>query len=401
MDLRKKINHYHLLCLAGVAEDMAKRIMYSILPAVADPIQVKHTEGVVDYKALEYAVEGYEKIINFGLQACVDELYHYGKTGRKTKEKENAAEKAAALLGSGRDLEVANFCIELFNDLYAWEPSYGGKKWAKIAEAIKEIIILDDMFKKATTPSEKIAVMKQMVVALNVFDGLSHNTASVMDNIVEKEYPSIPYSQLEKKMKEVQKLMDMKELSNHIDVYKGIEQKLQDSGDINKFREWVGKLRRDPKYHESRYKDTAEELIKIRLKKDIIHQKDEFDIYKNIDEMKAGAGSIFDFLTNVNQILLFETTVVDRLYYGLSKFLEDKDIINKISNIISSLASIRQETYAFRETLTNKLINPSRATIHSETLNSPFPSKESILTKDFNKIIELVNRFMYILDSWF
>ena len=62
----EKAKFYELLSQADIKSDMAKRIMFSILPHVADKTQIHMTGGVVDYNALAYAVSGRKDIIKYG-----------------------------------------------------------------------------------------------------------------------------------------------------------------------------------------------------------------------------------------------------------------------------------------------------------------------------------------------
>ena len=62
----------NILKEATIRSDMAKRIMYSILPSTVDPSQVVMSGGVVDYKALDAAVEGAADIIAFGTLSVAD-----------------------------------------------------------------------------------------------------------------------------------------------------------------------------------------------------------------------------------------------------------------------------------------------------------------------------------------
>ena len=66
---------------ASIEEDMAKRIMLSIIPALNTPAELHHTGGF-DQKALRSAVHGAVDVIKYGTAVCVDEMEHYGAGDR-------------------------------------------------------------------------------------------------------------------------------------------------------------------------------------------------------------------------------------------------------------------------------------------------------------------------------
>ncbi len=273
--LINKSNFYFLLCEAGLREDMAKRIMYSILPSLSSTLQTHHTGGVVDYNALRYAVSGRHDIIKYGTRACVREMRHYGGS-REIVTKANDFMKAKSYY------EAIKLAVECFSDIDMWNQSYGGKAWEAIARSLSKIIIYDNELKKlqelkAKDPKaldQEVQVMQMLVIELNVFDGLSHNTASIMQNLIHQElaeqlpnkaYDDVSYEDIGDKYKQIENLMDTKELSNPLDVYKKIEPILTDSGDIHKYKDWTAKLRKDPQYRAN--SSTVLEFFKIRFRK--------------------------------------------------------------------------------------------------------------------------------------
>jgi hypothetical protein len=112
-----------------------------------------------------------------------------------------------------------------------------------------------------------------LVVELNVFDGLSHNTSSIMRNLIQEEYqdtadPADDFmsTKADDEYTAVMNMMDAKEFNNPIDVYKEIAPTLIDSGDINKYKDWVTKLKTSPGYNTENV-GKAKELFKIKFRK--------------------------------------------------------------------------------------------------------------------------------------
>lgn len=179
---------YKILSFASLTSDMAKRIMHSTLSHVADPNQVSLTGGYIDMVSLEHAAHGRKDILKYGILALISELkYYYGRNPEVLDIK------------SEKDFDMA---IKNFNDKKGWEEMYGGYAWAKIAKSLKNIFILDksldvveDNIKKSKNDfvrnqenDKKINILKQIILELNVFDGLAHNTNSIMEKLINFEF---------------------------------------------------------------------------------------------------------------------------------------------------------------------------------------------------------------------
>jgi len=363
----KKANHYFRLCQASLRHDMAKRIMYSILPAVSSPEQTQMTGGIIDYKSLEYAIEGYKDIIKYGVDSCVSELKNVPPERTRTYYDAMYKKDAGDYLGA---IEI---CIDDFNNK-EWDRGYGGEAWGKIAETLRDIILLGEEIEKTPPGQKKITTMQQMVIALNIFDGLSHNSDSILTNLVEKE-------NLNKKEKErinnLIKIMDAKELANPIHVYKEIENTLKETGDIHKFKDWVTKLRSHPDYHKK--SDNIYEKFQIRAKKLFIKPNRVFNLY--LDKLKTKNS---DYLFNADDIVAILSTYqfdIKSIIAEMERQYSDSEGINKIKNIdknydilLSSIVNIRDKMYRFKSVrdededklseLINQFINASMKLIY-------------------------------------
>jgi len=374
---------YKLRCRAALRHDMAKRIMYSILPAVADPMQVKHTEGVVDYKALEYAIEGYDKIIDYGLLACNEEIKHY----LPSKSSPDYKEEIRKLISTKKYEDAAKLCIKLFEDKGGWETNYGGEAWKKIAETLYDMILISDALKRPGSQDHKINLMKQMVVELNIFDGLSHNTSAVLPNLIEIEEKLLgAHTTIENdEVSKTNRLMDAKELSDYMDVYKEVEPHLQESGDIHKFKDWNTKLRTDPRYHKSN-ENRKIDLIKIRLKKEILGLKRINDIYGFLDNMKK------EYAENMKKE---EKDKEHISTYKIRLFINSvRELINKERRKYP-LHSIEDDFLHKIEEKFLLLYSDFKDKNHNFVL---YEGNESTV---FNELIESINRIMFWLDATF
>lgn len=246
--------------------DMAKRIMYSILPSVCDSSQIFHTQGVVDYKALSAACEGRHSIIKYGTKACMRESNHY------TKKSDTFSNELNEKYIRGDYFNVAIKTTQVFADKFGWNTSFGGEAWFNISNSILKLITYDEELNKVVKAKSicenfwdtSIGIMKSIVIELNVLDGLAHNTDSIMRNLTSEESSDLKTS-ASMEFEKIKKLMDAKELSNAIDVYRCIEHELIESGDIVRYRDWTKKIRNTRDYNCPC--DTSEELFKIRFRK--------------------------------------------------------------------------------------------------------------------------------------
>ena len=282
--LKDNAINYALVCEASLRSDMAKRIMYSILPALSGETQMQMTHGAVDYKALKAAVEGRKDIIKYGIKACAKEIDHYQKDGQ-----------SKARLMNQRYLEgnaetAIDMAIQCFADAEHWAPSYGGQAWENVAKTLKKSMVLDGELEKAkaarmtdpTAIDRETEIMRQLVITMNIFDGLSHNTESILSNMAHEEALESAPSPAEaqkagaEEFKTLQRLMDAKELTNPVQVFKEVEPALIESGDIHRYKDWANTLRRNPSYSNDDPGLEKEKFL-IRLRKHILPFRQELN----------------------------------------------------------------------------------------------------------------------------
>ena len=209
---------------AGLLENMAARILYS----TQDPMrQYLSGDNTVELEAL---IPGAKELAIYGAMAVVDEMKHYEKW---FGDDERFAEAHAAPEGkeflSLRPKNLKDFSPEkiirlldeartAFADADGWDVDFGGSSWANIAAVLSNLtraIQKVDALKTNNRHSpEYIQALKEMVAYMNAVDGLVHNTGSLFDKMIRLENPNKHWSELTKDEKQLQRLLDAKELSD-------------------------------------------------------------------------------------------------------------------------------------------------------------------------------------------
>lgn len=305
--LLKKCSHYLMVCEATIRSDMAKRIMHSILPSIGDindpswASRISSTKGVIDYNSLAAAAEGRHDIIKYGTLACVEEVRHYNN--RKYNTPNDIYTLSLKYAKEGNFKDAIDICINSFDDKENWANAYGGEAWLKIAKTIKNLIDLNDKLKSLDkyksnekfqwqgksdpyAVDAKINILNDIIIQLNIFDGLAHNTGSIIPKLIREESNEInnkaqtPYYNQFGEPNEnaaydyakehllTTKLMDSKEFEDAAHVYKYIEPTLKETGDIHRWKDWTGKLTSKPGYNvdpETQHHN----LVKVKLYKAI------------------------------------------------------------------------------------------------------------------------------------
>lgn len=315
--------------------DMAKRIMHSILPYIADPKQVDSTKGVVDYTSLSAAVEGRYDIIKYGSKCCVKELKHYHPEEVKSKfgvkDKTDLFNESDAHIREQRYEQAVETCIVAFGDSNnGWDSKYGGPPWQKIAETVRNIIKLDNALKQIEKNKKdpnyiniKNLVLNYLVIELNVFDGLSHNTASIMNNVLSEEAHSGVGTNSANELNKVMNMRDATELENPISVFEAVEESLKSTGDIHRWKDWTPKLRAHPSYRNVEYKG---QLARIKIRKLIICYIRSLDKHMN---------DLHSLMEVVNSKEIFDKDNLPSELRSLRSICNSmKDIVNEVSSVI-------------------------------------------------------------------
>lgn len=319
--------------VANIESDMAQRIMLSLLPEVMDPLQRANTLTDqrlwgTDIKTLRSTIEGAKALVINGAKACVGELRHYpefaeseGESGEEQRYKVWAGKEGIKEEDWRKALIISR---DAFADHDNWKSNYGGAAWEKIANVLLDIDKTYTLARKARAIGDwdsELDEMKKLVVSMNVFDGLAHNSGSVMPKLLMEEMGFPSYEKQDReggasnqwenpKVKEYQKrverIMDAKELRNPLAVYKEIEPIIQSSSYKHLFKEWINKLRQHSGYRS--VEDREPLLKKIRLKKEFTYTIDSIG-----ESMQRAINTINSmYAIGSNQLELYEDT-----YYKL------------------------------------------------------------------------------------
>jgi hypothetical protein len=410
---------YLKLCYAGLAEDMSQRIMYSLLPHVADSAQVSLTQGTVDVKALRHAIAGRKDIINYGTKTILDEIEHYGTT-LGNSDGDNLTQtlphsEMLSFINSG-DMETAlDVAIDAFADTKAWASRFGGRAWEMIAKTVRQIVRLDkglDAIRHAEPSPEnaprELQIMRDLIVQMNIFDGLAHNTDSIITKMVDVETavknPMLQDKELRKKNKanhkRLQKIMDAKELENPNEVFKQIQDTLTDSGDINKFKEWVGKMRQKKEYHQ-RDPSTAPKLFMIRNRKSIIPVRSQVNEFRDFI-----SASITELEHNWNEYKFLELCGKVDWAFGEIE-IATAELANNKETFLDEYPEFEEARPAINA-MSDKLTSPANKIVNSlahlvrglQNLMTPIPEEKKLpLLARCKQALAVLNRYSFFLDT--
>lgn len=385
---------------AGIRDDMAQRIMHSILPAVADPLQISQTEGVVDYNSLKAAADGRKKIIEYGTRAAVEEL-------------ENSSDpighlKATEFLQAGKLEEAMDAAIKLYDNDDLWMTGYGGKLWGDISRSLRQLIRLDKTLEAMKLSPQRdhqkeVQIMRDIVVEMNVFDGLSHNSNSIMSNLVDLETehksknredkPSvlnkIDHRNLSREeFHRVKRLMDSKEIDDPVQVFKLIEEDLKESGNINKYKDWVSKIRRKDTFRKTD-PELMNKLFVIFLRKAVLPSRTELNIGR--DRTKQKLTDFNQDNNEANRSALEEA--IDNLQWGVEMALNE--FIDFEKGFSDQYASFDQESIA-QATKKYAKVFRGLALVYADMLKR---SKSKEIDKWASELLSFSTKVSFVLDS--
>jgi hypothetical protein len=401
-------NAYLRLCYAGLQEDMAQRIMYSVLPHLADSSQVMMTGGVVDPTALKAAIEGRKNILRYGVEAVLQELNHYKN---EEDDSNHPWQRAINFVRAGKTEEALDVAVDAFSDVTGWGYRYGGRAWEMIAKTLRQIARLDKQLTiiRRQSPSaerqeQEIQLMRDLVVEMNVFDGLAHNSDNVLVNLVEIEHkltnkddndtPRAAY-------RRIKRLMDAKELDSPVEVYKMIQNTLADSGDAIKFKDWISKMRRQEEYFKSD-PNLTHKLFMIHIRKGVIPARTELNNIRDtlsaeLKKLESGwnTETFGNFVGHLSAALGEVKIVAEEFQEQLDHFIEQYPELPQITESVGPFVSkltekgmeIVRKLERRVEILEKRFLNPSTPDAQQKAL---IMCKESM---------SFLNSFSYLLDS--
>jgi hypothetical protein len=398
---------YLRLRYAGLQEDMSQRIMFSILPHLSDSSQVALTGGVVDSTALKAAVEGRKNLIKYGMEAVLMELSHYEAAG------EDPWQRALDLTRGGDREQALDVAVTAFQNLDAWATRYGGRAWEMIAKTLRQIVRLDKQLniirqkpRSADNQEKEIQVMKDLIVEMNVFDGLAHNSDNILANLVDIENRIVNKdkeelsSEYKERYRQIKRLMDAKELDSPVEVYKRIQDTLMDSGDVNKFKEWVSKLRRSEEFFKTDPK-LVEKLFMIYLRKAVMSGRKELNDIR--DNISKELDDVIKFGSDLGQLIGELDIAASEVRIIVQEFDEHKNHFAQQYPELSTQEVTNMIVGKFLPTA-NKVSDKLTQLVNSLTsldLDSERYEQES-RTKTLGtckESLSLLNRFSYLLDS--
>lgn len=416
---------YLKLCYAGLEQDMAQRIMFSTLPFLADPAQVALTEGVVDTQALKAAVVGRKNIIKYGVLAVLGEMAHYQEHQHHQSKgiKSEPYIDCKMAIQQGDPVKAMDIAVAAFQEPESWFTHFGGRAWEMIARTIRQIARLDrqltivrESARSETNDKQELQLMRDLIVEMNVFDGLAHNSDSILNNIAEleadSELPNAKPQERQKRYKEnytkLKRLMDVKELDSPVEVYKLIQDTLSGSGDIYKFKDWVTKMRTHKEYRQTDPK-LGYKLFFIYLRKALLPARSEMNatrdrLSKHISNLEQ-AWNLKDFFkfSELAEIKCDSALIIAqefeehgntflKQYNELPK--EDVEVeIKKLSErALVSYGVIKAQLNEFRPLqLKVELSSNFRSNVSEEL--------QIALVAKYKAILSAFNQFSYLLDA--
>lgn len=178
----------------------------------------------------------------------------------------------------------------------------------------------------------EVETMKEIVVLMNVFDGLAHNTASVMPKVVgeelkdwKKKYPNSDISQFSGKYKRrVQDLMDSKEIDDPMTVYKQVQDIVESPENKHIYRDWITKIRNAPDYQNTKLlKNRRQEIAMIKIRKEMKERLS--NLVKSVDHM----ADLKDAIINSNQNIEARKVLIAKFNNAIVSF---QDALVSIKN---------------------------------------------------------------------
>jgi len=211
-----------------------------------------------------------------------------------------------------------------------------------------------------------------MIIALNVFDGLAHNTASIMKNLTQiesKKNNDLEYEEEAiKEYKRILQLMDAKELKDPINVYQEIEPELEAIEPFY-FRDWKTKARSNPGNRRNmKPEDAIANREKVKTEKNLIRYKKIFNseikefnkllnkLKENISVLEEKLNLFIDKSKESHKedfgFALRELTLDIKTNYGRAKAL-----IASIKGRIFLMSGIGNQVKEESENVTNKFLD--------------------------------------------
>ena len=253
MNINSLLGKINLFCKkATLLSDVATRILVS-----------RMDQQSFNLPAGREAAVGAIDIINYTIIAIKSELKYYQKF-LPSHSPENIMPLGqylnAAIIDKPSKENIDSIIMflkqtkELFSDYKNWEPDYGGKNWERIASAILDVAIkYKDYLNVKRNSEEEYKAIKNLIVSMNAFDGVAHNTGSIYTKLINIEGKNINRTRSSNMdvFKRLIRLRDLSESEYDIDVMKEI---IPELGIQLPFKDYITDIKNKPDY----YKDTFE-----------------------------------------------------------------------------------------------------------------------------------------------
>jgi len=235
--LFKKINIFYKK--ATLLSDVATRILVS-----------RMDQQSFNLPAGREAAVGAIDIIKYTIIAIESELKYY----KKSKPNLNIITDKPSKENIDSIIIFLKQAKELFSDSKNWERDYGGKKWEQVTDAILDVTIkYKDYLNVKRDSEEEYKAIKNLIVSMNIFDGVAHNTGSIYNKLIKLEGKNINRTNTSNIdiYKKLIRLRDLSESEYDIDVMKEI---IPELGIQLPFKDYITDIKNKPDY----YKDTFE-----------------------------------------------------------------------------------------------------------------------------------------------
>lgn len=251
---------------ANLLGDMARRVMFSLIPAKK-----------FDYFAARWAAMGVLNSVYYGTQAIMRELRYYDGPQLNLIHYTDLSELNKDYVETYKN--ILSKAIQAFDDLKNWQSQYGGKRWGKIAVAALGLVRTYEKLLTAKKYSdEEEALLKKIIIELNIFDGLAHNMGGIFDKMIALEnYKQNGYEDREEvntTTKKMYRIRNMTELKNQKHVFKEIYPLLYPR---MVYQDYITEIVNDPEF---RTKENFEEelflISRRKTKKQIFAEYVEF-----------------------------------------------------------------------------------------------------------------------------
>lgn len=242
--------------------------------------------------------------------------------------------------------------------------------------------------------------MRDIVVLMNVFDGLAHNTASVMPKVVEQEIQDMQRIMPEDEedrvafntkqyQKRIKNLMDSKEIDDPYTVYKEVQSIIEQPENRNLFGDWITKMRSRPELQTAkRLRDRKEELAVIQIRKEMK------DLVQQIDNATQLISSIKDKIINERN-----EKVKRQLFEKMSSQLS---IINELLYRIDDRLTTNTKFNLLRDAIRTKVSAQVQNMIHRVRYNEDNEENryDNELISDITKLKQAVASLPGLIDQY-